>query len=136
MLIYLVQLILILILGIFMKPSKSDSKKKLFLFCAFVILCFVACLRDYTVGYDTKQYVTAFNKASSLTLSNFSYLRYEYGFTFLLWLLSKISSNWQILLIITSLFINFSVLRFIEKNSDNPFFSVLIYILLNFYFFT
>lgn len=135
MLVYIVQLILILILGFFIKPSKSDSKKSLFLFWVFIILCFVACLRNYTVGYDTKQYVTAFNKAASLTLSNFSYLRYEYGYTFLLWFLNKISSNWQILLVITSLFINFSVLRFIKKNSENPFLSVLIYILLNFYFF-
>ena len=79
--------------------------------------------------------MTAFNKASSLTISTFSNLRYEYGFTFLLWILNKISSNWQILLIVTSLFINYSVLKFIDKNSKNPVFSVLIYILLNFYFF-
>lgn len=135
MTIYILQLLLIIFCGFFIKPSKSIRRKKFFLFFVFIILGSAACLRNYTVGYDTKQYVTAFNKASSLSLSSFSYLRYEYGFTFLLWLLNKMSSNWQILLIITSLFINFSVVKFVKKNSDNPLFSILMFTLMNFYFF-
>ena len=87
------------------------------------------------MGYDTKQYVIAFGKAAELSINTFSNLRYEYGFTFLCWILNKITSNWQILLIVSSLFINYSVLKFIKNNSSNPLLSVLMYILMNFYFF-
>ena len=135
MLIYVIQILLIIAIGLFLKPAKSEKRKKIFLRLTFVILAFVACFRNYTVGYDTKQYVIAFGKAAELSINTFSNLRYEYGFTFLCWILNKITSNWQILLIVSSLFINYSVLKFIKNNSSNPLLSVLMYILMNFYFF-
>lgn len=135
MLIYILQLIVIIISGYFIKPFKDEKRRKIFLFVVFIVLSCVSCLRNYTVGYDTKQYIIAFNKASTLSFSTFSNLRYEYGFTFLLWFLNKITINPQILLIVTSLFINYSVLKFIEKNSNSPLLSVLFFILMNYYFF-
>ena len=101
MLIYVIQILLIIAIGLFFKPAKSEKRKKIFLRLTFVILAFVACFRNYTVGYDTKQYVIAFGKAAELSINTFSNLRYEYGFTFLCWILNKITSNWQILIIVS-----------------------------------
>lgn len=136
MLIYIVQILLIIIFYILLSFKRMNNKKeKIFCIFTFMVLSLVACFRDVTVGYDTAQYVIAFKKSSILTLSTLSNLRYEYGFSFLCILLNKITSNPQILLITTSLFINYTVLNFIYKNSDNKLLSVLLYILLNTYFF-
>lgn len=136
MLIYILQILLIVVFYVLLSFKGMNSKReKVFCIFSFIVLSIVACFRDYSVGYDTGQYVTAFQKSSSLTLLTLSTLRYEYGFSLLCVLLNKISSNPQILLITTSIFINYSILRFIYKNSDNKLLSVLLYILLNTYFF-
>lgn len=60
--------------------------------------------------------------------------RYEIGFSLLCFGLSRITANPQILLIVTSVFVNWSVLRFINKNSKDVTYSVFLYITLNFFF--
>lgn len=135
MIIYIIQLILIIILGLILKPDKNRKNKKLFCILSFCILALVASFRSYTVGYDTEKFVKIFIRTGTLSFQDLSNLKFEWGFTFLCWFLNKITNNWQILLIITSLFINFSVIRFIYKNSKNPLLSVLLFVLLNFYLF-
>lgn len=136
MTIYILQIMLITIIYLFLSyKGMTDKKEKIFLFATFIILCVIACFRGSSVGYDTEQYITAYHKAANLTLSTLSTLRYEYGFTLLCVFLNKITASPQILLIITSLFINYAVLKFIYKKSDNKLFSVLLYILLNIFFF-
>ncbi|CUO14510.1 Uncharacterised protein [Turicibacter sanguinis] len=136
MLIYILQIVLIIAFYLlFSYKGFTRRKEKYFLCITFLILAIVAGIRNYTVGYDTPQYVIAYKKAAGLSFSQFSLLRYEYGFTFLCVLLNKITANPQILIFITSLFINFSIVKFISKNSKNKLLSILIYLLLNHYFF-
>lgn len=133
--IYILQLVLICLYAlIFLAPKRKH--KKIFMVLTFLTLVVVAALRKYTVGYDNTQYMIAYTKASDIeNVNDFANLRYEYGFTFLLYILNKITDNYQILFILTSIFINYSVMRFIYKKSNNPLVSVLLYVLLNFYFF-
>lgn len=136
MTVYFIQLILILFIGFFTFYKKpKDRKLNMFFITTFLILTVVAGLRDYSVGYDSAQYRIAFLKTRDLSFGNLGLLRYEYGFTFLCKCLNLLTNNWQILFLVTSIFINYCVLRFIKKNSDNPLLSVLMYVLMNFYFF-
>lgn len=136
MLIYFIILLIIVLLGLILKPNfaSNNTNKKIFIIITFILLFCVSGFRNKNVGVDTLQYYNAFKRISLIDISNFNVFRYEYGFTFLCWILSKISNNPQILLIVTSFFINYSILRFIYKHSNNVFISVLIYVLLNFYF--
>lgn len=135
MTVYVLQIILICIYAFIFLFSNKKKNKKVFIIMTFFTLVIVSSLRKYTVGYDNTQYMIAYQKASLVDLHSFSTMRYEYGFTLLLYLLNKITNNYQILFCLTSIFINYSVLKFIYKNSDNLFISVMLYILLNFYFF-
>ncbi len=136
MLIYFIVLLIIVLLGLILKPNHvgNNSNKKIFIIITFILLFCVSGFRDKNIGVDTLQYYNAFKKISLLDISKFNVVRYEYGFTFLCWILSKISNKPQILLIVTSFFVNYSILKFIYKYSNNVFVSILIYILLNFYF--
>ena len=132
--IYFGIIILLLVLNILFHPINTSLKKKTFLVISFLLLALVAGLRNNTVGIDTFQYYKNFKVISNLSFTEFGNLRYEYGFSLLCKLLSYISLNPQILIFITSLFINFCVMRFIYLNSKNVSFSVYVYILLNYYF--
>lgn len=138
MIIYIILVLIITILGFILKPKRNEDKlnnnSKIFLTITFLLLFIVSGFRSKLIGVDTWQFYNAFSRIASVDFKQFDIFRYEYGFTFLCWILSKIINNPQILLISTAFFINFSVLHFIRKNSNNIFASVLIYIFLNFYF--
>lgn len=134
MIIYICVILLIVILGLLIKPYKYPKNIKFFLIVSFVALTTISAFRSYNVGVDTEQYYNAFSRIAYLDLKQFSLLRYEYGFTFLCWMLSKITLCPQILIIVTALFINIVIFNFIQKNSNDVFLSVLVYIFLNFYF--
>ena len=131
MVIYLVESFTILVLGLLLKPQKNKQKltnnSKLFFIITFLILFCVSGFRSKYVGVDTLQYYNAFMRISQININEFADFRYEYGFTFLCWVLSKIINTPQILIFVTSFFINLVILRYISKNSDNILASVLIY---------
>lgn len=126
MLIYIIGVILILLLFKFLTKNKA-------LVLSFIILFIISALRKYTVGIDTKQYVDQFLKIGEMSFP-FTDSRYEFGFDLLNNLLFKITSNPQILIIVTSLIINSAVCYFIYKNSNNFLLSTLLFIFLSIYF--
>lgn len=134
--IYIFCLIFIIVLGVIFnsKNTKSNKNKKIFLILSFFILTFIAAFRSYNVGVDTKQYYHAFIKTIYLDFSNLNLLRYEFGFSLLCKILSNINNNPQILIIVSSIFINFAVAKFIYKNSTNVYISTIMYIVFNFFF--
>lgn len=132
--IYIVVLIYIIILSIIMKQTKKPANSKVYLFLCFVPLTLIACLRNPSIGIDTQQFVNAFDKIIFLKPENFGLLRYEYGFSYLCWIIGKICTNSQLLIFVTSLFVNYSIARFISKNSENVYISVILYLIVNFYF--
>ena len=135
MAIYIIVLIFEIIFGLLLSVNKRENSKKFFIIITFVILTIVAGIRTKDVGTDTEQYYRAYKRIGTYTSINSAFNeRYEKGFVILCYGLNKISSDPQILIFITSAFINFCVLRFIYRNSNNLVYSVYLYITLNFYF--
>ena len=114
---------------------KKESKyKKIYLFVSFILLGGIAAIRTENVGVDTLQFHDAYLRIGNLNWLELSTERYEMGFSILCRILNYISENPQLLISVTAIFINFSVIRFIYKYSKDVVFSILLYILLNFYF--
>lgn len=135
MAIYLFYLVYFIIITFFyLNKKKKNRNNKKYLICAFLPLILIAGLRSENVGIDTKQFTDAFKTIVKMDPSSFGKLRYEYGFSYLCWVLGKLSIEPKILIFSTSFFINFSVARFIYKNSENIPFSTVLYILCNFFF--
>lgn len=135
MIIYILFLVYLFFTTMLYTQSKRKHKQKIiFLIANFIPLVLISGFRDCTVGIDTKQFTGAFSKIINMSPKYFNTLRYEYGFSYLCWILGKISSNPQILIFVTSFFINISIARFIYKNSDNVCLSTILYILCNFFF--
>ena len=135
MIIYIVLLAFEVFLGFILKAKKSDKNKKIFLVVSFIVLTLISGLRTKEVGIDTNQYYTAYKRISNVySVSDLLEERYEIGFSLLCFGLSRISSDPQLLIFISSLFINFCVLRFIYKNSEDVTYSIFLYITLNFFF--
>ena len=130
--IYILLLLYLLFLSLIFLNKKFN--KLVFIILAFTPFVAISGFRSFSVGVDTQQFVNAYSRIINMSPNSFDLLRYEYGFSYFCWLLGKISTNPQILIFITSLFINISVGRFIYKNSDNVYLSVILYLLCNFFF--
>lgn len=135
--VYLLELCLLIISGVLLgnlKSKNEKSNKLFFIVLSFVTLTFIAGFRTYQVGADTWHFVASYNNIYKLNINQFGLYRYEWGFTFLSWILGRISNNYTLLLFVTSLFVNYSVLRFVYKHSNNIYVSVLLYFLAGVYF--
>lgn len=133
--IYFLLIFIVVLLDIILKPKEKIKNRKIYLMCCFIFFTAIAALRDISVGADTKQFCLAFsgiqNIPLSLALNNY---RYEKGFIVLCKILGALFNNSQSLIIFTSIFIQYTVFKFIDNNSKNVALSILIYILLNSYF--
>lgn len=126
----------ILIVAIATKAIKNNDKKnKLTIVLGFGMLALFAMFHAETVGNDTKNYVIAFDAARNSGISN-SYWGFEIGFIYLLRILSRISSNPQILFIIVGAFSYFSFSRFVLKYSKIPWLSTYLFFTLGFFDFS
>lgn len=132
MIIYFVLIFLISLIYIFSKRYKNGDK--VFLFISFLLLTFVSGLRNRCIGVDTNMYVYFFEHLNTIGFNDLMNLRYEYGFSLFSKIISLLTDNYHIYLLIVSSIINASVLNFISKNSKNKGLSVILFILCNFYF--
>lgn len=132
MTIYLILIIVLLILGIGIKPRKSGQREKAFLFISFLLMTLISGLRDFSVGVDTISYVGIFNNIEYI---DYSYSRYEHGFLYFVRLVRCLSSNPSLLLLISSVICIGTTCIFIRRFSPDPLLSVLLYIVLKPYFF-
>lgn len=132
MVIYFLMLICIFFMAIVL--CKDNKKSKLFLTCSFLAFFIIAAVRSETVGADTRQYIRFFNSMYKLDFKALINARNEIGFGLLCKSLYMMTENSQILLIVSSAIINFSVYKFVKKYSDNYVISVLCYLFLNYFF--
>lgn len=123
MAIYLVLLLLILFI------FKVSNNKNNALVISFILITLIAALRKYTIGADTAQFYRDFTNIVSSYSWDYTDFRYEAGFYYLCKLLGIISKDAQILIIVTSILINFSVYKFIKKNSPDLCLSTILYII-------
>lgn len=129
--IYWFLLIIIWLTGIFLQPSSSKVRKKVYICISFAGLFLISGFRAFSVGADTQAYVNVFNSISYFgTLKS----RFEIGFLYYVQCLHRLSNNPAILLIISSAICIGVVCIFIYQFSENTTLSFLLYILLGAYF--
>lgn len=123
MFIYIIVLIFLIAL------SFSNNKK--FLILSFPVLLLLGGLRGMDVGTDTYNYYTYFN-----ILGGENLLRTEFLWISLNQFVSYIGGTFQLLVLCASFLSIFPVFYVIYKSSDKPNFSVLIFYMLWYYFYS
>ena len=131
MAVYLIQVVLILLLGLFIRPSLSNTRRKSYFIIIFTILTVVSGIRAYSVGADTRNYVWMFNHTETIDAS---YTRIETGFIVFLKILHVFSDNPRLLLVVSSIICVGTACLFSYRLSRNPVMSMLLYVLMGAYF--
>lgn len=85
---------------IFSKRYKNGDK--VFLFISFLLLTFVSGLRNRCIGVDTNMYVYFFEHLNTIGFNDLMNLRYEYGFSLFSKIISLLTDNYHIYLLIVS----------------------------------
>lgn len=125
---YLYFLLVILFIYLFSKLDKLMFKVLIFIFMTLIIV--IAGLR-YEIGTDYPTYRKIY---FSLSLDNHKYIELGYGYVNLFF--KYMNFSYEFTVFIFSLVINLLFYRFIKKHSVSLFFSLLLYVLLNYYFIT
>ena len=134
--IYILVIILIWI-GVYLFDLKDIPVKNgygLFYFIGFILFC-IAAFRYYNGG-DTANYVNIFKSVpvfSELNEYDYSNFRFQRGYVIFVAVLKELWNNFLIQQIVTSLFINIVIFRFIRKYSPYIFLTTLFYFLLNYF---
>lgn len=124
-------IIIFILIDIF---TKNEKNKDLYFIILMILLTFFACFRSRYVGTDTIMFWNDYISINATPIKNIFNFRYEMGFTLLCRLLGIISKNPQILIVFTSLFMNFAVYKFIKNNAKNKLSCLIFYFTLNYYF--
>lgn len=130
-------LIYIIILSILSKMFNSniDKSDRIFLLFLFIPMFLISGLRASHVGTDTSNYMHGFNLISSVPFEYiFDVVRWEKGYVVLNKMASILSTNSQIIIIITSFCSLFFIFKGIYESSSIRLFSVFLYFTLFYYF--
>lgn len=112
--------------------GKKINYDKLYLIIFFSILFFISAFRPYTVGTDTSHYIGFYDLYLEAGNSYLINLDIEIGYKILIYL-SSFFSNSRFLLILTSLIICTGYYLFINKNSNDVYFSSFLFVTLYFF---
>lgn len=135
MLIYCLVDILIVFYAIFGNVNSTKKRKKLFLIIAFGLLTIIAMLRKYTIGIDLEiLYVPKFIQISKCSFFELLNIKLELGYVFFCKLLSLITDDYQILIVVSSIITIPIYAVFIYRNSKDVAMSTTLYIFLNLFF--
>ncbi len=125
---------LTLFLAIFIKTREKQGAA-VYLFIMFLIIGLLMCFRNKEVGNDTTTYLRFFRNI--LETTDFKAFvetnRFEKGFIYFTALLTKISTDRQILLIVSGIIVCISFGRFFYKYSELPWLSVYMFLTLQFF---
>lgn len=116
-------------------PANSSKNIKLYVAIVFFIFAILIGLRNPSVGDDTSVYIRNFNlvrKYESLSKIA-SNSRFEIGYLFYVKLLTLITDDPQILLVVTAVFVSYAFGRFIYRYSNNPMLSILMFLTLDYF---
>lgn len=117
------------------KYDKKNVLKVLFFIDSAILIIF-QCIRGFDIGTDVKNYLKFFDSAQIYGLRFIDGHRFELGFKMFTYYFTKISTNKSLYLSVISIFSLGPLCYMIYKNSKQPFFSLMLYICLNFYAFT
>ena len=124
MTIYLMEIVVILVLGVITGVSRGDAERRGFIILACLVLFALSGLRSYAVGVDTLQYWNAYLTAWM------AHSWYETGFLYLLRALNAVSPNPQLLLLFTSAVMTACVGYVVYKSDCNPVLALFLYVTL------
>lgn len=143
MTIYIIQLAVIILLQPLKRirisiAGKTRRGEIVYLQVAMLILYIVMALRGRTVGTDTSTYLNMYKRITEAgTFSNalnVSSISSAPVYVLYLFLLSRISNNLRLMIIMNSLVICLGVYRIIKKQSSNYFLSIFLFITLTLYY--
>lgn len=139
MIAYIIML-LILFFCVFIENSMKSEKSKNHVFIFALIPYFVLmAFKNRTIGTDTDGYFLSFatmagyDFKSFLTMDDFGYERIEKGYKLFIWLLSRLSSDGQLLLLATAIVSTFALYTFIKNNASNKSLALFFFIALGFF---
>lgn len=123
---------------------RQHNYKNYLLIAGSVVALMMGLRTQYTGSTDTYMYAgfykgivnyRSFIDYYNLTLSDVEFVFSETGFYLFMWLLSRVFSDPQILILVTSSFITYSACRFIYKNSNDVPTSMVAYVCLGLFTF-
>ncbi len=128
-------------LGSLIKKQDYSKEKILYLIIVGIAIAVVMGLRApigvgsrdtemYVRAFENMQYVDSFRDYANRNLLDNGWLFSEGGFYFTMWIISRITTNPQIFLLLVSSFMIFCVCYFIYKNSQDVAFSILAFLTL------
>ena len=116
------------------KTAKNPNHKKIHISMVIILaLCYitVSSLR-YSIGFDYFSYKDLFEQTANQSFSQMIKLNWkEPAYYFFSWIFSRISNNYQIWLFVVSAFMTGSVFYIVDKNTESPWISYMLYILLH-----
>lgn len=128
---YLCLMTFIAAFGAVLCREGDGRKAKLYVTMCFAALTLIAAVRSANVGVDTGQFTIAYTLIGMTPWEDLgSTFRYEWGFLILCKLLNYVSSDPQLLLVVSSLIINVPVGIFIYRNSPRVELSIFLYVAL------
>ena len=128
MAIYVVTMASALILGRLLQKDR-----KIYMMIMTVILTAISACRTEKIGADTQQFCQAFREINSGGIVDRAGRELEYGFQLLCKILGEVSSDAQILIIVTSIFCVPVLMYSIYKNSVDVSLSVYLFIAFNYF---
>lgn len=134
MLFYSIVLLMPFIFRVFFSSIKDEKNKKIYLTCIFMCLFIISSLRGESVGIDTASYRETYCLIRDYGIG--AYYRdgesYEYGYLILIWILSRIFHDPQILFVVFSVVTNYAMCKTIYKYSNDPMMASFLYIMWGF----
>ena len=117
--------------GVFSETGFNEFIKKrskltfqLFFLGFFILLA----LRDITVGKDLPEYEVIFNRCIATSFENLSKMRWELGYTFYNKLVSIVSTNYRVFLILTALFVLVPIYKLYSQEKKYSFIAIVLFI--------
>jgi hypothetical protein len=127
-------IIYILAVGIFLGAGKQTNlKRKTYIVLTFGVFLILMAFRAESVGNDTVSYVRLFRDISLTGDVSIYFSRYEIGYLYLNKILSLITTQPQVIIIVTSVITIFGFARFILKYSEIPWLSTYLFFTLRYY---
>lgn len=119
---------------LFQYVVRSDRKRRFFLCLVVGLQLFVtAAFRDVSVGRDLENYIPAYEYISGASWAELFFVPFEKGYVFLNKLLSFITLEIRLLLILISGFVVWGYIRFIYRNSSMPWLSLFLFVAMGFF---
>lgn len=133
MLTYVVLMLFMLFLGMFSINTKKEKR----VICIIGILCLgiLMAFKDISVGNDTNNYVYFFKTLQNSSAWYNPDTRFEPGYQIFSKLISNIFGEYQYLFISTAVICMFCLYKGVFNYSDNPGFSLFLFVSLRFFYF-